>query len=282
MALYDDLSGDQRDAASALVQLFKQNGLETLAPKIVDYIKQGFSSGTISLLLADTPEYKQRFIGNEARKKAGLSVLSPSQYLAVEDSYKTIMKSAGLPSGFYDDPSDFADFIGANKSPAEINSRVQAAVQFTQSKDPEMVKAANRYLGLSEGQLTAFFLDPERAMPDIERTIKSVGIGAEAARAGFAEFDKTNADRLADMGVDQTQARQGFATIADTLPTLEKLSEIHTGGDYNMADATAEVFGGSADAARKRKGLASQERGAFGGSGGQGKTSLTRGTNYTY
>jgi len=282
MALYDDMSGDQRDAATALVELFKQNGLETLAPKIIDYIKQGFSSATISLMLADTPEYKQRFIGNEARKKAGYSVLSPGEYIAVENSYRQIMQSAGLPSGFYDDPSDFAEFIGANKSPAEINDRVQAAVQFTQSRDPQIKQAAQRYLGVSEGQLAAFFLDPDRAMPDIERTIKSVGIGAEAARAGFAEFDKITAERLADEGVDQNQARQGFSAISQTLPTLNKLSEIYRGNNYGIDQAVAETFEGSGDAANKRKKLASQERGSFSGSGGQGKTSLTKSTNYSY
>src|SRR5213075_88659 len=96
------LKGSELDAYLAVNALFKSYGLESLAPKIFDYVKNGYSGDTISILLQDTKEYKARFAGNEARKKAGLPVLSPADYLATEASYKQIMQQAGLPSGFYD------------------------------------------------------------------------------------------------------------------------------------------------------------------------------------
>src|SRR5690242_4086464 len=75
---YDKLlTGSNRDAVMALETLFKSYGLESLAGKIYSYVKHGYSADTISILLQDTPEYKQRFKGNEARVKAGLPVLSP-------------------------------------------------------------------------------------------------------------------------------------------------------------------------------------------------------------
>ena len=74
----DSLTGANRDAAKALVELFKQYGLESLAPKIVEFIQNGYSADTTAILLQDTTEYKQRFAANEARRKKGLPVLSPA------------------------------------------------------------------------------------------------------------------------------------------------------------------------------------------------------------
>src|SRR5882757_3766747 len=82
------LKGTERDAYLAINSLFKNYGLESLAPKIYDYVKNGYSADTISVLLQDTKEYKDRFSANEARKKAGLPVLSPAEYLSAESSYR--------------------------------------------------------------------------------------------------------------------------------------------------------------------------------------------------
>lgn len=75
---YDKLlTGADRDAYLAVNALFKTYGLQSLAGKIYDYVKNGYSSDTISIMLQDTDEYKTRFAGNQARIKAGLPVLSP-------------------------------------------------------------------------------------------------------------------------------------------------------------------------------------------------------------
>src|SRR5690349_18371644 len=122
---YDKLlSGTERDAFAAVNALFKNYGLESLASKIYDFVKNGYSADTISILLQDTKEYKERFAGNELRIKQGLPVLSAGEYLATEASYRQIMSQAGLPSGFYDSPSDFTGWIAGNVSPSEIQQRV--------------------------------------------------------------------------------------------------------------------------------------------------------------
>ena len=95
-----DLTGANRDAATAVLNLFTQYGLASLAPKIVEYIRNGYSADTASIMLQDTSEYKTRFAGNAARVKAGLSALSPAQYLSTEKSYGDVMRKYGLPAGF--------------------------------------------------------------------------------------------------------------------------------------------------------------------------------------
>lgn len=259
-----DLSGADRDAVSALVQLFNQYGLGSLAPKIVDYVRKGYGSDTIALLLQDTSEWKRRFAGNEARRKAGLAILSPQEYLATERSYRQVMQQYGLPSGFYDSPADFANFIGRDLSAQELQSRVQVASQFANSQDQSTKDALRRLYGLGPGDLAAWALDQNRAQPLIERQARAVQAGAAALRQGLGSSREV-AERLADLGVTAEQAEQGYANIAEMLPVFSQLGRIYS-DDYNQATAEAEVFEGSAEAARKRKGLASQERAAFGGS----------------
>jgi hypothetical protein len=55
---------------------------------------------------------KRRFAGNQQRRKLGLPVLSPREYLETEAAYRQVMESAGLPRGFYDSPDDFSSWIG--------------------------------------------------------------------------------------------------------------------------------------------------------------------------
>jgi hypothetical protein len=67
------------DWTEQLSLLFKNYGLESLAPLIKQYVQDGYSADTVTLKLQDAPEYQRRFAGNESRKKAGLPVLSPDR-----------------------------------------------------------------------------------------------------------------------------------------------------------------------------------------------------------
>lgn len=131
----ETLPGAQRNAYVSLKNYFDSLGLGTLAPKILEFLQEGYGNDQISILLQETEEYKKRFAGNEARKKAGYKVLSPAEYLALEDSYQSIMQAAGLPKGFYDQHSDFVNWIGGDVSPKEVQDRVQYAVQATTNAD---------------------------------------------------------------------------------------------------------------------------------------------------
>jgi len=266
-----DLTGPNRDAYVALSDLFNSYGLGSLAPKIYDYIKNGYSADTISILLQQTNEYKQRFAGNEARKKAGLPVLSPAEYLSTEASYRQIMESAGLPTGFYDSPTDFTTWIGKNVSPTEIQSRVDLASQATTLSNPSYRQALNQ-MGISDNQLTAYFLDPTRALPTLQKSAATAAIGAEALQQGLT-FDTQYADLLATSGVTQDQARQGYSTIGQTLNQYEALASIY-GGQYNQRTAEQATFLGNAEATNEQRKLAGSEVANFGGSAGTGSIGL--------
>lgn len=269
---YDKLlKGTNRDAFLAIKTLFKSYGLETLASKIYDYVKNGYSGDTISILLQDTPEYKARFAGNEARLKAGLPVLSAGEYLATEASYRQIMESAGLPIGFYDQTSDFTNWIAKNTSPSEIQSRVDLATQATVLA-PASYRKALEQMGISSTELTAYFLNPTKALPFLQKSAATAAIGAEALGQGLS-FNQSYAEQLAGSGVSAAQAREGYSQIAQEMGSMQGLGTIY-GDQWDQSDAEQSTFGTSAAAASKKSNLIAKERGAFSGSAGGARSGL--------
>lgn len=273
------LTGANRDAFIALNTLFTSYGLGTLAPKIFSYIQNGYSADTISLLLQDTAEFKQRFAGNELRKKQGLAVLSPADYLATEASYRQIMASAGLPPSFYDQPSDFANWIGGDVSPTEIKSRVDLATAATTMADPLVKQQLAAYYGVDDAHLNAYFLDQGKALPLLQKQAQAAAFGAEAARRGLLSDRQTMEDYVTQ-GFTQSQASQGFQQVADELPNLQALAE-RFGTTFSQGEEESTVFGTNTDSLAKKRGLASQERALFGGNSGAAAAGLSAGYRAT-
>lgn len=271
---YDKLlTGSNRDAFLALSTLFNQYGLGTLAGKIYEYVKNGYGSDTISILLQDTAEYKKRFAANEARQKAGMSVLSPAEYISVENSYRQIMRQSALPSGFYDSNDDFTRFISSDVSPTELQSRVDLATQATALANPAY-KEALKQMGLSDGDLTAYFLDPKRALPYIQKTAATAAVGAEALQRGL-NFDQAYSEELATAGVSREQAATGYAKIADEFSDLKTLGQVY-GGGWTQRQAEEDTFVGGTGASQQREKLINREKGSFSGATGGARGGLAQ------
>jgi predicted sugar kinase len=113
--------------------------------------------------------------------------------------------------------------------------------------------------------------------PKIQRQVATAEIGAAAARQGI-NVGVSVADQLAAQGVTQAEAQRGYATIADILPTAEKLSAIYSGVEagYGLGEAEQEVFNSLAEAQRKRERLTSREIASFSGRSGIARTGLTQ------
>jgi len=267
------LTGSKRDAAAALVALFTDYGLASLAPQIVRMIQEGFSSDTISIKLRDTKEYKERFAANETRRKKGLVDLSPAEYVATERSYRQIMSAAGMPVGFYDSKDDFRKFLENDVSPTELQSRVTVAQDALNNADRDVLTYFKQHY--TSGEMVSYLLDPKRATPLIEKQYKAAQIGGAASRQGL-DLDAGTAESLAGTGVSVSDASAGFGFIAQELPTANKLADIYGEGGLTLKDLAEEVFQDDSATAKKRKKLASQERASFGKSSALTKTSLTK------
>lgn len=247
---------------------------------IVNAIKNGLINGdteaTIDLNVQNTQTWKIRFAGNEQLKAAGLPVLSVGEYLATERAYAQAMKNYGVPVGFYDNPSDFAGFIGGSISPNEIQQRLAAASEVADRED-DATKAMLARLGLDKGSLIAQALDPARARPLIERQMNAVKIGSAAIKAGV-NVANDYVDRLASFGITEEAATQGFGQVG-AMNGLENLGRIH-GVDYSQSDALSEVFDSNADALEKRRRITNNERAAFSGSSSYGVTQQNTGGQF--
>lgn len=273
MPWYDELSGADRDSAAALISLFEQYGLQNLASAVIGYIQEGYSADTIYALVQDTKVWKQRFKANELRRAAGLSVLSPDEYIATERAYRQALQAAGLPKGFYDSNDDFTNFLVSDVSPQEIAERAMKARTLADTVDNEQKKALAR-MGISTGDLAAYYLDTKKALPTLEKNVQLAKLNAERNRA-LGEYDDKFAQELYGMGVTAEQAREGYNVIKTQLPTYERLGEI-SGVDFGVEDIQSEVFGGNAEATRTRGKLASAERARSRGSAGSGAGTLSR------
>jgi hypothetical protein len=272
-------SQDRVDAIEILTSLYSEFGLESLVPMIVDLKNQNLSNQVISIRLQETPQFKARFIGNEARKKAGLPILQPAEYIATEAAYKKVMRDAQLPIGFYDDPSDFGKFIGGDISPTELQERVSLANLSIQNADPFYTDSLRRMYGLNDGDMLAYALDADRALPLITRQVKAAQFGAEASRQGLQGISTQMAERYTDtFGVSQERARQGFEQVAMIQPEAERLGAVFAGQEQGVGleETTSAVFGGdkSAEYKKRLQRLSEMEQSLFAGQSGVGRGSL--------
>jgi hypothetical protein len=267
------LSTDQEDAYVSLVNLFDSYGLGTLAPRILELVQSGYSADTIAIQLQQTEEYQRRFIANKARVAAGLNALSPAEYISTERAYRQVMIDAGLPTGFYDSQSDFEKFLERDISPTEIQSRVAVVQDALNNADAATMNYFKQFY--NTGDIVAYALDPERASSVLEKRYRASQVAGAASGQGL-RIDQATAESLASQGVTQETARSGFGFVASELPTVEKMSSIYGGEDVTMQDLVSEAFTGNAAAAQKRSKLASQERAAFSGKTGAGKSTLSK------
>lgn len=274
------MSQEQQSAFAIMMATLNEYGLGSLSEVLKGLILDGTTEASqLNLALQDTQEWKVRFAGNEQLRQSGLPVLSVAEYLSVERSYAQIMKNYGLPAGFYDDPSDFASWIGGSVSANELQQRVQAYSDLARREDPAVVSQLQS-MGLSEGDILAHLMDPGRALPIIQQTYQTALLGAAARRAGTTA-DNDYLQHLTTLGVSEQQAAQGYGLIAEGLDDMQRVASLE-GDSFTQRDFEGEVFESSGTAAEKRKRLASRERGRFQGSSGVGQGSLSRGSAGQY
>lgn len=271
----------RRNAYELLVRQFREFGLDSLAPKIMEFLIAGYDANTISLLLQDTDEYKTRFAANEDRRKKGLRVLSPAEYLSTEAAYRQALSSAGYDPSFYDSLDDYKDLIGRDVSPLELKRRADKAMKFVNDSDPAYLDAFAKFYGAGKADIAAYFLDGGRNEQLLDKRVTAAGIGAAAKRQGLAVTDVTRAEQWADQGVTEQQAQRGYEAAAQILPGQSAIAN-RFGEQYGQADAEDEFIGGLASARRKRDRLNRSEQSLFEGSGAVARGSLDRSASGSY
>ena len=260
----------QQDSSYDIIQrVLADYGLENMRDFVHDIVfTQNIVDENIIIgRLRETPQYKERFAGNEARRNAGLNVLSESEYIRLESTFAQTMRQAGLPSGFYDEKSDFDNLIGSDVSAAELATRVQEGYQAVRDADPEVVLEMQRMYGVGEGDLAAYFLDPERATAGIIRQAQAAQIGGQAVRQASYQITAAQAEELARAGVSPEQARAGFQAIAGAQELFGALPG-QTGEAITQEEQVAAVFGTSAAAQQRLRRRTRERQAEFEAGGG--------------
>jgi hypothetical protein len=234
-------------------------------------IMPGDGPDQIGIVLRDDPTFQARFPANNALKAQGKPQYSVSEYLRLESSYKSRLQEAGMPPGFYDQPEDFQNFIINDVSPDEVGARATLGYQAVRQSSPQVVAEFKRLYGVNEGELAAYFIDPERMRPtfdryEAERQARAAQIAAQATQQAGLTVSQQQAEDLARAGVTQDQAQAGFTTLGDT----QELFSTTLAGEtaITQQEQIAGTFNTNAEARQK---IAARRRGrqaAFEAGGG--------------
>jgi hypothetical protein len=275
-----DTSAKQVDSIAAITALLSSYGIGELGPAITAAVMKGYSTDTIQLIMQDPNSndplavaFQTRFPANKARLAAGKSVLSAGEYLAAERSYTQVMQSYGVANLATRDRLN--QFITNDISASEVADRVSLAVNRVQNADASTKEALKQfYPMLNQSDIVGAVLDPTEGLPSLQRKITIGEIGGAALAQNLKDATgkidiSMGASALADLGVTQAKAREGFQQVAELTPRGNMLSDISTTGQkYGQLQAEQEAFQGLASAKRARLALTAEEQARFQASAG--------------
>jgi hypothetical protein len=284
----DKMSQEQKteerlSAYNILKMEFDQYGLGSLVTDIRDLLINDTPTSEFGLRLRGTDAYKTRFKANEARIAAGLSSLSPAEYVALEDQYQSVMRNYGLPASYYTKDSTgkqvgFEKFIAGDVSATELADRISTAQKRVINANPEVSSALRAfYPDIQNGDILAYVLDPSQGLENIKRKVTAAEIGGAAMSQGLGT-SATRAMQLAGYGVDKEAATAGFSTIGAGLQRGSELAAIYQQDPYTQETAESEVFklSGAQEARKQRQKVIGLEKAAFGGQTGLTGGALAR------
>lgn len=246
----------QEDARERLNEFLGMYGLGGLASWAWDMIQRGHSFTTVLQELRTRPEYKQRFPAMDALRERGRAI-NESEYIGLERGYTKVARNYGLPKGFYDDPTDFSGWIANEMSTVELENRLRQWKKVAEEKaaDPSNTSALQemeRLYGISadSGEWLALVIDPDKALPAIERQVEASRIGATSRNVGFGSLSRGEAERLAG-ATDVEGAREGLSTLSRSRELFNPLpGREQSERQFSRGDQFGAVFDGDTDQLR--------------------------------
>ena len=278
-------------ARDSVMKMFENTGLgQSFLDSLMKSVDQVYADNVaptdaqILNSIYSSDAYKQRFAANEIIRKRmaegkgepGDRLLTPAEYVRTEAAYKEIMSEAGLPPGFYDQPEDFTKFIAElGTSVAEITERVNIAQQALQNADANIKQALKDYYGLTEKDMVAYLLDPDKAFQVVNSRFRyttaeakemytKAEVGGAALRAGMqGGVSEKFAEEITKAG-KANLAEEAFQRSARQQSDYQRLLGLagEQAGTEDLARESLALAGG-AEVGIKAKKLASKERARF-------------------
>lgn len=256
----------QKQAAEAAAEANLQSAREILAGLVSDFglpsslaetlnaeLIRGESPTALAMRIRTTDEYKARFPAMAKRRELGLPAISETEYLNIERQYRSIMQAAKLPATFHDAPEDFTAWIEGDVSPQEFQERVTLAETARDSADQETRRLLTEFYNISDGDLTAYYLDPTRAETIFEdrRQLESAGLAAASRQTVGAALDVETAEALQKENVQRREIQQRLGQRRALTQTILGEDEALTASD--IASAEFGLEGDDVTAMRRRR-----------------------------
>lgn len=270
----------QKNALELLRERFAQYGLG--GDEFVNAIRQSIldntdSEGNIAQASATsairaTPAYQARFSGNLARRTAiqadiasgktpAMSELSESSYIQAEDNYREVLRKQGVPEIFYNNTKYLGNLIGNDLSVDEVNSRASLAKQAAQQVNPEIRQQLQSLYGVSENQITGFFLDPALGQQNINAVAAgNAAIVSAAARRGGLSLSKEQSERLAQTISPENQSAIDATKIFGQTSLVSGLATESISGEKSTIDAEDVILAATGDVERQTKLIKEKDR----------------------
>jgi hypothetical protein len=255
-----DMSEADRSAQAQITKTLSQFGLGALGTWAWNEWKQGKSIEQIYLDMRDTPEYKTRFPAMKELSAKG-HALTEKEYVQLEQTYTGYAHNAGFPDGFLD-KDELTALIAGEVSPTEFKTRVDGAAMAVYSAPAETRAELERLYGVTPGQLTAYWLNPDKALPLIQKQFLAATSAGQATRAGFGSLNMTEAERIASFGLTPEATEKGFSDLVREKELFKPLPG-EFGSDITRQQQLDAALGGDAEEQLRIEKRAGERVGAF-------------------
>ena len=220
-------------------------------------------------------EFTARFKGIydlQDKLVSGVAVTVPTiaEFVATEAKMGDVLNQAGL-SGL-NQQSYLGDIIGKGVNVTEFTNRINN-VFLRIDQLPQQAKdfISGSFPTLDKTQLAKAILGGEKGAIELSKEIGGLEVQAAFKAQGLGVDTATGLD-IASRGFGYQETLTGAGTVAQSLPTYEKLQEISSGKDIATSQAQAElqglVFNKSIVDSMRAEQLANQEAARFRASSG--------------
>lgn len=222
----DDDTTDTVDenAWSKLKAYLADYGLSNLEGMLTDLMAKGITDTTAVLFeLRGTPEFKKRFAANEARKAAGLPMLTPASYVEMENTYREVLRRGGMLE-YFNSQDVFEKLLAGDVSPAELYDRMTNAYNVVAEADAGTKAQMSELYGIEGKDLAAYFLDPKTSVSVLKRRAEAAKIASAGKEQGGMQLTAAGAEDLAARGYTAAQAATAFGTLTQQAGLYQEMA----------------------------------------------------------
>lgn len=235
-------------------------GLGELMGQVENWVRSGLEGDAVIALVRESEAYNQRFPAMRALRAKNRAI-SEAAYIEFERSASGLERQYGLPSGMLGKDA-VTRLLTSEVSERELEQRVVMASSAAYQVSQDVRNQFRDFYGVETGGLAAYFLDPDRATPLLNKQFVASQIGAEAAMQDIS-IGVGMAEELQMAGIERESARQGFGQVARTRGLTEGRGDVATQQQLIQGNLLQDEASLSA---MERSALA--RRGRFEGGGG--------------